>query len=235
MVLLVHGIVDARNIPSQGAIVHGNLAAICSPIIDDVTSLFADPDRVAALAVQHNETLCEWTARTDVLPLRIGTLCGDESGVAELLAREEERFTLGLAHVRDAVELGVRVTLDEAAQGKPAEAETKPAVSGRDFLKKRAEAVTAKRNGAGQADALINDLVAKLHATARDMRQLPTPANADKTAPKRVFNGAFLVARDQVDAFHQLADEMGGALDEKGLTLALNGPWPAYNFLPEAV
>ena len=49
-------------------------------------------------------------------------------------------------------------------------------------------------------------------------------------AERMVFNAAFLVHADKLDAFKNTLDDSAGELETKGLRLEYSGPWPPFNF-----
>ena len=50
-----------------------------------------------------------------------------------------------------------------------------------------------------------------------------------------LLNGAYLVDAEHRDAFHAAVQKLGVESHADGLELQLTGPWPAYNFVPDAI
>lgn len=232
MALLVHGIAEGTVEAGAYCIASSGLTAICSPLDQDLNALFQDPEAVAALAVSHNGVLTEAAAVMDVLPLRLGTVCRDEAGVRSLVAREGDRFREGLSHIADALEMGVRISVDLAGPQEGTAQDTPQ--SGRDYLRRRAKATAHRRSMRDDRKQFIQSVVETLSPFTRDVRALPQAKRTDADAPERLMDAAFLVRRPHREAFAERVEALAAPARHHGLNLSLNGPWPAYNFMPEA-
>ena len=145
-------------------------------------------------------------ANDAVLPARFGSLHADEAALAEAVA-SRPGLRDSLAHVRGCVELGLRVFGEAAA---PA-----PAPSGADYMRSRLE----QRR---ELERLSNELHEPLARLSRD-----SEVNVGAT-PRLLLTGAYLVERDQVDAFRaELATLQARHPD---LGAVCTGPWPPYSF-----
>jgi hypothetical protein len=49
------------------------------------------------------------------------------------------------------------------------------------------------------------------------------------------LNGAYLVGEDEREAFHAAVHQLAEEAGPHGVELSLTGPWPAYNFVPDAI
>jgi hypothetical protein len=50
-----------------------------------------------------------------------------------------------------------------------------------------------------------------------------------------VLNGVYLVPDAGEDEFHAVVEELRAAFSDRGLSLLVTGPWPAYNFVPGTI
>lgn len=231
MALLVHGITKGSAEAAPYCICANALLALCSPFDGEPDAVFADPDAVASLAVAHNARLSDTAAQMDVLPLRLGTICADQTGVRALLEREGDRFRKGLSHISDALEMGVRVTVEASVPD--AELSSQSAKSGRDYLRRRAQATANRRSASGDRMQFMNTVMETLAPLTRDVRKLPQAARSQPQAAQRLMDVAFLVRRPDRETFAKTVESLNAAATRHGLGLSLNGPWPAYNFMPE--
>ncbi|MGK5533781.1 GvpL/GvpF family gas vesicle protein [Streptomyces sp. URMC 129] len=169
-----------------------------------------------------------------VLPLRLATVCRDETGVRRLLTVHRERFAAALDRLAGRVEWGVKVYADPAAAAPPAPAApaARPA-SGRDYLRQRGRlrlAEDAARREAEEAVRSVHDALAGAAEGAR--LHPPQDARLSGEHGQNLLNGAYLVRREDGRAFCALAGELAGRLS--GFRLSLTGPWAPYSFAEAA-
>jgi hypothetical protein len=200
----------------------GDLAAITSnsPDVDD--SVFADADRLAAFASQHNALLVMLSAELDLVPVRLGVAYTNAQSIVSFVNAEEAMFARVLAHVADAVEVTLHIE-----DLKPSERETiaLPAeVSGRDYLKARSHAKKIIRNRSELRHDLMRDLTEGLAPFTR--------ANS-KPEPKK-NELAMLVARADLNGFLEAISAFENQAKHDGFAIKAVGPWPPYSFVEEA-
>ena len=76
----------------------------------------------------------------------------------------------------------------------------------------------------------------RLCAVASDGLLAPSqPLGDDARVAEMILNGAYLVADRAHDTFHWEVGELGDELGRLGIELRTTGPWPAYNFVPDAI
>jgi hypothetical protein len=178
------------------------------------------------------ERVCEQAA---VIPMRMCTVYRTESGVREMLRREAEPLLEALEHLQGRTEWGVKAFIgpgrDAAGPEDGAGASTGTAYMRRkrNERERREQAIEA----AEEAAATIHE---RLSALADDARTLPLQRReASGHSGDMIFNGVYLVADQEADAFHDEVRALQTELDPVGLELVPTGPWPAYNFVPGTI
>lgn len=185
----------ARPDPPVVAIASDGVSVLCTP------SAAAPPD--AAALWHHEELLERLMQQRPLLPVRFGTRVADEAAAAAAVVGRGGELMARLDHVRDAVELSVRVRL--------AEPEPEPvgdAASGAEYLRAR----TARSHAADAVRVALGGL-------ARDSRE---------RAGGEPLRAAYLIGRDAVDAFVTRVRELQDEHPE--LAILCTGPWPPYSF-----
>jgi hypothetical protein len=182
--------------PPLVAVHSGGLSALCAPAGDPDEPLSAD-------ALWRREAVIEELMETrDLLPVRYGTRVADEAAAADALAERRDELEAGLARVRGAVELAVRVHGDDPEPAPSA------AASGREYLRARI--------GRTQAAARLHEPLAAL---ARD---------SVVQSGAELLRAAYLVERDAVGAFVARGHEL--QREHPALAVLCTGPWPPYSF-----
>ncbi|MBW8817214.1 MAG: GvpL/GvpF family gas vesicle protein [Streptomyces sp.] len=181
----------------------------------------------------HQSVIDALTVVTTPLPLRLGTVFRDDSGVRVMIEEREEGFRRTLDRLQGRVEWGVKVYVETAAPAgaEATEAPEKPA-SGRDYLRQRRQRVRSNEDRWQQAEAFATRLHEKLSAYAEDARlhapQNPTLSGA---SGQNVLNAAYLVPRGESEEFVEMVDRTKD--DVPGMRVELTGPWAAYSFAGE--
>lgn len=179
-----------RTVASDG------LALVCAPATQQEVS----PD----LLWRHEEVVEALMDDRDLLPVRYGTLLDDEAQAVRILKEHHARFACALDGVRGAVELSVRVLVNDG------HSETPLAQSGSDYL-----------HAAAQRDAAARAVHEPLAALARDSVRRAG-------GPGELLRAAYLVGREQVEeVVRQVAHVQ---LENPGLRVLCTGPWPPYSF-----
>jgi hypothetical protein len=218
---------------------HG-LAAVVSELSEDrygegeFRSHAEDPAWLRDLASAHHRVLASIAESSDVVPLRMPTLCRSRQGVVDLLDAKEAELRHALAAVTGRVEWGVKVF----AEPRPAEEKVR-AASGRDYLGQRMAQGRARDEERSRRGDVVRSCHEALSSAAVEavVNAPQDPAFSGRDEPM-VLNGAYLVARDRERAFREVLEaQAAGPCREAGLTVELTGPWPPYNFsvgaLPE--
>ena len=185
------------------AIAHGDVAAF---VKRDVARAPA-PDRDSLL--QHDRVVFSLMEGGAVLPMRFGSVVGEEGELRELLAQRRDELSRRLEHVRGRVEFGVRATWPSPRGG------GEDAPSGHAFM-------LAKLRARSTARWQLDELTAPLAELATDTKVSLCPNDAT------AFAVAYLVDRPHADRFERQARRSAEAAEEVALTLS--GPWPPYSF-----
>ena len=188
-----------------------------------------DLDWVARVARTHEAVLEAVAAETAVVPMRLCSIYHDEAGVAAMLTREAARFAGALRQLDGAAEWGVKMfaaSVNRAGEPVP-EAET-----GAEYLRRR----NADQHARGQADAELAGLCETVHHRLSELsagsRVLAVHRReVSGHAGEMILNGAYLVPREQTDAFHEAVTALTPEAEGHGVEIELTGPWPAYNFV----
>jgi hypothetical protein len=193
-------------IPAHGAFGERLVAVHASSLVAVAGALESTPEAEPAAALAHAE-LVEALARRAraILPSRFGVRFDGAEALAEAVDADASSLRSALASVRDCVEVGLTAVFPLSQPDEPR--------SGREYLERRLAETQA-------IDALVRDVHRPLEQQARDARL------THGIAPLR-FSAAYLVERDEVDAFLVLADEVGSAPE---IRLVQSGPWPPYSF-----
>ncbi|MFH0515770.1 GvpL/GvpF family gas vesicle protein [Streptomyces sp. M41] len=207
-----------------------------------------DLDWLTATARAHQQVIDALTVVTTPLPLRLGTVFRDDSGVRTMMEAREEDFRRVLDRLEGRVEWGVKVYADVEPAASAEPAETAPAaeaaapsegaaagakaMSGRDYLRRRRTQTRAREDVWQRAAAFAGRLHETLSAFAEDSR-LHAPQNAALSGAtgQNVLNAAYLVPRGNSEEFVELVDREKD--DSPGIRVELTGPWAAYSFTGE--
>lgn len=226
---------------------HEGLVAAVSPVdAEDFNEIplkahLEDLDWVTATARAHQAVVAALTALTTPLPLRLATVCRDDSGVRRLVDSGREHFVRTLERLDGRVEWGVKVYVEEApastvppgraepGHGERGNEEPGPVRSGRDYLRRRRQERDDRDSAWKQAVAAARHLHAELCGYADDgVVHRPQDARLSAAPGRNVLNAAYLVGRAHSEAFV----ERVGALHptSPAIRVELTGPWAPYSF-----
>lgn len=200
----------------------------CGPLAA-VVSRYVGPGPVqvdAESALCHEGVVEELFERRATLPVRFGTVMGDESRVRQQLGDREDAYLWALDKVQGRVELGVRV-LGVRVLGVDGQPPSSPPArtSGRDYLMDRLKEEHRVQARRAEAQLQAGTLCARLSGLAADTALQLTPT------PGLLFSASFLVDREKVAAFGREVARLEG--ESASLRFLLTGPWPAYSFVGE--
>ncbi|WP_031108663.1 GvpL/GvpF family gas vesicle protein [Streptomyces sp. NRRL S-146] len=219
------------------ALTHHGLVAVVSHVPErdfaeePLRAHLEDLDWLTETARAHQGVIDALTTVTTPLPLRLGTVFHDDSGVRMMMEAREEAFQSTLDRLEGRVEWGVKVYAESEAQesARPAQ---KPA-SGRDYLRQRRMQTRSHEDMWQKAEAFSTRLHEELSAFAEDSRTHPPQNPAlSKATGRNVLNAAYLVPRANSEEFVELVDRTKGEVP--GMRIELTGPWAAYSFAGEA-
>lgn len=186
----------------------------------------AAPSATVENVLKHGRVVESLLRHSTPLPTRFGTLFANLQALQAVLAHNQDRLVAGLRKVRGCVEMGVRATwlTPDVETASRAQAPTAPE-SGRAYMLARLEEERRRRGLHARAAAVAEELHSTWMARAVDGTPQVLPA------PGVPMRGAYLVAREYVDAFRHAVRAADAARHD--LRLACTGPWPPYHFVPE--
>nr|WP_202457792.1 GvpL/GvpF family gas vesicle protein [Streptomyces sp. SID5464] len=190
-----------------------------------------DLDWLTETARAHQGVIDALTTVTTPLPLRLGTVFRDDSGVRTMMEAREEDFRRTLDRLEGRVEWGVKVYAESEPQesARPAQ----KATSGRDYLRQRRMQTRSHEEMWQKAESFSTRLHEELSAFAEDSRLHPPQNPAlSKATGRNVLNAAYLVPRAHSEEFVEMVDRTKGEVP--GMRVELTGPWAAYSFAGEA-
>ncbi|MFD6174573.1 GvpL/GvpF family gas vesicle protein [Streptomyces coeruleorubidus] len=189
-----------------------------------------DLDWLTETARAHQGVIDALTTVTTPLPLRLGTVFRDDSGVRTMIEAREEDFRRTLERLEGRVEWGVKVYAESEPQESPRPAQK--AASGRDYLRQRRMQTRSHEEMWQKAESFSNRLHEELSAFAEDSRLHPPQNPAlSKATGRNVLNAAYLVPRAHSEEFVEMVDRTKGEMP--GMRVELTGPWAAYSFAGE--
>lgn len=219
-----------RTVASEG------LAAVVGPVPaadfeeEPLRARLEDLSWLEATARAHQEVVDAAAALGAVLPLRLATVYRDEDGVRRMLREGRERLAATLERLQGRIEWGVKVyALPDEAAAAPAATGAAPR-SGREYLLRRRRARQSQDEAWRQADEVARRLHQALAGCAEAARLHPPQDGRLAPAPGRnVLNGAYLVPREEAEAFAARV----GDVTAPGVRVELTGPWAPYSFAGE--
>ncbi|MGW0608926.1 GvpL/GvpF family gas vesicle protein [Streptomyces sp. NPDC002788] len=218
------------------ALTHHGLVAVVSHVPErdfaeePLRAHLEDLDWLTETARAHQGVIDALTTVTTPLPLRLGTVFHDDSGVRTMMEAREEDFRRTLERLEGRVEWGVKVYAESEPQesARPAQ----KATSGRDYLRQRRVQTRSHEEMWQKAETFSTRLHEQLSAFAEDSRLHPPQNPAlSKATGRNVLNAAYLVPRAHSEEFVELVDRTKGELP--GMRVELTGPWAAYSFAGE--
>jgi hypothetical protein len=199
-----------------------------------------DLEWLAGTARAHESVVRAVSAVTGVVPLRLATVCRGESGVRRLLDEGRHRFTTNLDRLEGRVEWGVKLYAesdpepDRAPAAAPAPEEQAQGGEGagspgRDYLRRRLRSRQSREKSWAHADALARRLHTELSRCADGQRlHRPQSGQLARASGVNVLNAAFLVRREESDAFVGQVERLTPR--DAGVRVELTGPWAPYSF-----
>ncbi|KDN78345.1 gas vesicle protein [Streptomyces olindensis] len=189
-----------------------------------------DLDWLTETARAHQGVIDALTTVTTPLPLRLGTVFRDDSGVRMMIEAREDDFRRTLDRLEGRVEWGVKVYAESEPQQSPRPAQK--ATSGRDYLRQRRLQTRSHEEMWQKAEHFATRLHEELSAFAEDSRLHPPQNPAlSKATGRNVLNAAYLVPRAHSEEFVEMVDRTKGEVP--GMRVELTGPWAAYSFAGE--
>ena len=206
----------------------GSHALLVSVLASDAMASAEDPQVLAAHAERHHEVVRSMLdSAPAVLPFRLGTVLRDRAAVRAYLEGRRESLQRALRHLEDRREWSVLV--DASGDGPRGETSGSPPPceglgAGAAYLAQRRHQLTTAEMQRRERAALLHDVGLALRERVVDV------AVGHERDDAVAFAEHYLVERAREPEFFETVDACGDALLERGLTLRLTGPWPAYSF-----
>lgn len=189
-----------------------------------------DLDWVSRAALAHEGVVEHFARRGTVIPMKLFTIYrSDDRAVAELEA-VRPRIDRLLARLRGRTEWGVRILFDQerANQAARARGGNDPPSSGTAFLLRKKQEKDRSRQALELAQEEVTGLRSELEQLTAELRTREGVADVPSRA---LLDVACLVDDARTKELTAAVERIRGRLDGLGCSLALTGPWPAYNFL----
>src|SRR5687767_4550943 len=199
-------------------------------IVSDVPIAPLDSTRENVLAHERvNETVMR---EHTVIPMSFGTIFKTREDIGELLRSAYEAFADVLAKMENKLEFGLKVLWDRDEIVKAIEQEDE------DIHRLKTEISSQKGSTyfARMQYGRLIDGALQLRSeryVAEFLQRLRDVSVASRVnraiGDKMIMNAAFLVQRDQENAFDKRIKDIASSFDK--LTFKYTGPWPPYNFV----
>ena len=215
--LYLYAITDASKPPRATGLHGASVDAICVGALAAIVSEHDDlAPRVDEQAMWAHEAVVEaLMLDASVLPVRFATVLDDAETVEAMLRDRGPEFRRALDRVRGAVEVGVRITIDDERSDATAVGEDSDVGPGTAYLLRRVERTC-------RAEEAAKRIHEPLCALALDHTRI-------SASPRRPSLGAaYLVDAGQLDDFATAAERLQA--ETEGVALVVTGPWPPYSF-----
>ncbi len=249
----VYGVTKADFAPSPDAagidpahavetLAAGDLAALVSQVPltefneDRLREHFGDIAWVETTARRHEEVLEAASLRGTVIPMRLCSLYRDAEGVRNMLEREAGVMHDALQLLDGRAEWAVKVFAVSRTSSSAAESGQAQPDSGAAYLAQQSRArrhrETVDQRLAGACEAIHHRLSEVAVRAVVVPPQRPEVSGHDG---EMVLNGVYLVDDTAVASFHEVVTALEREFGPLGVELVSTGPWPAYNFVPDAI
>ena len=203
----------------------------------DLAAVVSDTPREVIDATRENilahERVNEAVMRNHtVIPMSFGTVFKTRDDIVELLRAAYEAFTDVLQKMRDKLEFGLKVLWDRDQIVREIEKDDENVRRLKDEISSQSGSTYFARMQYGRMVDTALEVMAERYVGAifEALRPVSTASRGNKPiGEKMIMNAAFLVTRDQENAFDARVKEIGARFDT--LTLKYTGPWPPYNFV----
>jgi hypothetical protein len=199
-------------------------------VVSDVPIAPLDSTRENVLAHERvNETVMR---DHTVIPMSFGTIFKTREDILELLRSAYDAFADVLNKMQDKLEFGLKVLWDRDEIMKSIEVEDE------DIHRLKAEISSQKGStyfARMQYGRLIDSALQSrseryVAEFLQRLRDVSVASRVNRAiGDKMIMNAAFLVQRDQEQAFDRRIKEIASHFDK--LTFKYTGPWPPYNFV----
>ena len=192
---------------------------------DGLAERMQDLEWLASAGLRHQRAVGEIAAKLTSLPARFGTVFLNEDSMAQHLSARKSVLRAAFKRVAEADEWGIKVFAVAPKKGSPAVT----AVSGSDYLKKKAEVLRPQPSKTLDRD--VRSLIASLDGLA--VASSPG-GKASAGQPGLIWHGSFLIRRKD-------GAKLEGILKKYAIKwhgsrrIDWSGPWPPYSFVGDHV
>jgi hypothetical protein len=221
----------------------GDLAAVVSAVpLDEfgeegLRRNLNDLDWLESMARAHEAVLDVALAHETVVPMRVCTIYRGEDHLRAALGERRELLEEGLVRLADRSEWGVKMLaardrVEELARERAGAVDPARAGEGVAYLARKQLDRAVREHAERIVDEAVRECHARLEEWAAASQVLP-PQNKELSGHEgdMVFNGAYLVDDERIQAFERVIGELERSYAELGMKLELTGPWPAYHFV----
>ena len=199
-------------------------------VVSDVPMTPLDSTRENVLAHERvNETVMR---EHTVIPMSFGTIFKTREDILELLRSAYEAFADVLNKMQDKLEFGLKVLWDRDEIVKTIEQEDEDIHRLKDEISSQKGSTYFARMQYGRLiDGALQQRSERYVAEfLQRLRDVSVASRVNRAiGDKMIMNAAFLVQRDQEQAFDRRIKEIASSFDK--LTFKYTGPWPPYNFV----
>jgi hypothetical protein len=175
---------------------------------------------LAETSVRHQKVVATIAEKITLLPTRFGTVFLSRESLNKDVAERKTKLTASFSQVKDADEWGVKVFL--TAPSKPALISAK---SGKDYLKKKAEAIAASR--ASGPDAEIQAMASELAKLSRGTAASNKVSSGQQGLQ---WQSSFLLPRAKRKQWDGVLMKYAKRW-ANSRRIETSGPWPPYSFV----
>ncbi len=193
----------------------------------------ADLQWLSEIARRHHKIIAALARCAAVLPMRLGVLFESRETLIAKIAPYEANAAEFLRRIEDRQEWAVKLYVDPGGQpAVPPPAQAARGV-GAQYLAAKAQRMERRRqldSTIQQTASTVEDRLTGIADSWHRLRPLPQIFTARQE--KMVWNGAFLLAKSGIAAFHAACERLRRDLLSLGVIVEITGPWPPYHFCP---
>jgi len=199
-------------------------------VVSDAPLEVLDSTRENVLAHERvNETVMR---EHTVIPMSFGTIFKTREDIVELLRSAAEAFGDVLNKMQNKLEFGLKVLWDRDQAIREVEADDEDISRlKKEISSQKGPTYFARMQYGRLVDAALQQRSERYVADILDqLRDVSVASRVNKPiGDKMIMNAAFLISRDQENAFDARVKSIASRFDR--LTFKYTGPWPPYNFV----
>jgi len=190
--------------------------------------------------VRRHAELLEWAMQSSpVFPVPFGTLYTSLDSLTAFMNAHESTIAGFLRAVTDKEEWELQAAahfdspdiLDQMAC--KAWPNWRNLSKGARYMRLRRDKDALLDFGRAEAVALVRELVAELDQFTTDLRRKDPPRRPEPRGSEPIARYALLVAKTDVAAMKERAQEIASRAARQHVAVALSGPWPPFSFRPD--